>query len=32
MSEEIDWPMTLGTVLLALFIGTVVMAMYRLPT
>jgi hypothetical protein len=31
MTEEIDWPMTLGTLALALFIGWVVTAMYRPP-
>ena len=31
MTEEIDWPMTLGTLALALFIGWVVLAMYRPP-
>lgn len=29
MSEEIDWPMTLGTLVLAAFLGWVVLAMYR---
>lgn len=29
MSDEIDWPMTLGTVVLAAFLAWVVLAMYR---
>ncbi len=32
MTKEIDWPMTVGTLLLAVFIGWVVLAMYRPPT
>jgi hypothetical protein len=29
MTDEIDWPMTVGTLVLAVFIGWVVLAMYR---
>ena len=31
MTKEIDWPMTVGTLALAMFIGWVVLAMYRPP-
>lgn len=29
MTREIDWPMTVGTLLLAAFLGWVVLSMYR---
>ena len=29
MTREIDWPMTLGTLLLVTFLGWVVLLMYR---
>ncbi len=31
MTDEIDWPMTVGTVVLAAFLAWVVLAMYRPP-
>jgi hypothetical protein len=31
MTEEIDWAMTIGTLLLATFVAWVVVAMYRPP-
>jgi hypothetical protein len=31
MTDEIDWPMTLGTVVLAAFLALVVLSMYRPP-
>lgn len=31
MTDEIDWPMTVGTLALAAFLGWVVLAMFRPP-